>query len=48
MTVMDFPQKKVWMDVGAWGELYPSFFLIFGIFVTLQSPLVLIQTINVN
>ena len=37
MSVMGF-QKKVWM--GGWGELYPSFFWIFGIFLTLQSPLV--------
>ena len=25
MSVMGF-QKKVWMGVGWWGELYPSFF----------------------
>ena len=31
MSVMGF-QKKVWMGVGGWGELYPSFFLIFLIF----------------
>ena len=24
-----FPKKKVWMGVGGWGELYPSFFLDF-------------------
>ena len=29
-------QKKIWMGVGGWGELYPIFFWIF---VTLQSPL---------
>ena len=34
-----FP-KKVWMGVGGWGELYPSLFWIFRIFLTLQSPLV--------
>ena len=28
MSVMGF-QKKVWMGVGGWGELYPSFFWIF-------------------
>ena len=33
MSVMGF-QKKVWM-----GELYPSLFCIFWIFLTLQSPL---------
>ena len=38
MSVMDF-QKKVWMGVGGWGELYPSLFWIFGIF--LVSPLAL-------
>ena len=27
-------KKKVWMGVGGWGELYPSFF---GFFLTLQS-----------
>ena len=35
ISVMGF-QKKVWMRVGRWGELYPS---IFGILLTLQSPL---------
>ena len=34
MSVMGF-QKKVWMG-GGWGELYPSLFSIFGIFLTLQ------------
>ena len=33
-----FPKKKVWMGVCGWGELYPSLFGIFGIFLTLQSP----------
>ena len=32
MSVMGFHKKKVWMGVGGWGELYPSFFWIFGIF----------------
>ena len=36
MSVMGF-QKKVWMG-GGWGEVYPSFFWIFGICLTLQSP----------
>ena len=31
-----FPKKKVWM--GGWGELYPSIFLDFWNFLTLQSP----------
>ena len=31
MTVMGF-QKKVGRRVCGWGDLYPSFFLIFGIF----------------
>ena len=39
MSVMGFQQKKVWMAVGGWGELYPIFFWIFGIILTLQSPL---------
>ena len=40
MSVMGF-QKKKSLDggVGWWGELYPSLFWIFGIFLTLQSPL---------
>ena len=38
MSVMGF-QKKVWMGVGVWGELYPWFFLVFGIVLTLQNPL---------
>ena len=40
MSVMGF---QVWMGggwVGGGGELYPSLFWIFGIFLTLQSPLV--------
>ena len=36
MSVMGF-QNKVWMG-GQVGELYPSFFWIFGILLTLQSP----------
>ena len=36
MSVMAF-QKKVWLG-GGWGELYPRLFFIFGIFLTLQSP----------
>ena len=32
-------KKKLDGGVGGWGELYPSFFGIFGIFLTLQSPL---------
>ena len=37
MSVMGFQNKIGW----GWGELYPSFFWIlgiFGIFLTLQSP----------
>ena len=30
--------KKSLDEVGGWGELYPIFFGIFGIFLTLQSP----------
>ena len=37
MSLMGFQPKKVWI----WGELYPSLFWIFGIFLTLQSPLLL-------
>ena len=34
-------KKKKYLDrgVGGWVELYPIFFCIFGIFLTLQSPL---------
>ena len=34
-------RKKKYLDrrVGGWVELYPIFFWIFGIFLTLQSPL---------
>ena len=41
MSVMCF-KKKVWMGVcvDGWCELYPSLFWIFGICLTLQSPLV--------
>ena len=40
MSRMGF-QKKKYLDrgVGGWVELYPIFFWIFGIFLTLQSPL---------
>ena len=40
MSRMGF-QKKNYLDrgVGGWVELYPIFFWIFGIFLTLQSPL---------
>ena len=31
-----FPNKKVWMGVGGWGEHYPRLFWIFGIILTLQ------------
>ena len=37
MSVMGF-QKKEFGWVGGWGELYPNFFWIIGIFLTLQSP----------
>ena len=37
MPVMGF-QKRIRLDgVGGWGELYPIFFWIFGIVLTLQS-----------
>ena len=32
-VINGFPKKKF-----GWGEFYPSFFGIFGIFLTLQSP----------
>ena len=35
-----FLKKKVGWGVGGWGELYPVLFWIFGIFLTLLSPLV--------
>ena len=40
MSLMGF-QKKKYLDrgVGGWVELYPIFWGIFGIFLTLQSPL---------
>ena len=33
-------KKNIWIGgwVGGWVELYPIFFWIFGIFLTLQSP----------
>ena len=37
MSVMGFQKKFAWW-VGWWGELYPSLFWIFGIFLTVQSP----------
>ena len=33
-------KKKMDRGVGGWAELYPILFGIFGIFLTLQSPLV--------
>ena len=44
MSMMVSKKKKLWMGVGGWGELYPSFFWIFLIFLTLQSPLVLTES----
>ena len=44
-----FPKKKkIWIGegVGGWFELYPIFFWIFGIFLTLQSPKVYVQHHN--
>ena len=40
MSLMGF-QKKKYLDrgVGGWVELYPIFLWIFGIVLTLQSPL---------
>ena len=38
MSVMDFQKKKFGWRVGGWGDLYSSFFGIFGIVLTLQSP----------
>ena len=37
MSVMGFQNKFGWR-VGGWGEPYPIFFGIFGVFLTLQSP----------
>ena len=39
MSVMGLKRMDVWMGAGGWGELYPHLFWIFGIFLTLQSPL---------
>ena len=39
--VSDGFAKKVWMEVGGWGELYPRF-LDFLNFLTLRSPLLII------
>ena len=41
MPLMGFQKKKKNVDrgVGGWVELYPNYFWIFGIFLTLQSPL---------
>ena len=41
MSVMGFQKKKLDGGVGGWGELHPSLFWIFGIYLTLQSPLIL-------
>ena len=40
MPLMGF-QNKTYLDrgLGGWVELYPNYFWIFGIFLTLQSPL---------
>ena len=38
MSVMGF-QKKVWMGVGGWGELYPSFCCGFMEFFNFAKPL---------
>ena len=37
-SVMGLKKKKFGWGVGGWGELYPIFFGIFGICLTLQSP----------
>ena len=41
MPLMGFQKKKKnWIGGwGGWVELYPNYFWIFGIFLTLQSPL---------
>ena len=39
MSVMGFQKKLDGGWVGGWGELYPVLFWIFGICLTLQSPL---------
>ena len=40
MPLMGFQiKKKLDRGVGGWVELYPNYFWIFGIFLTLQSPL---------
>ena len=39
LHVSDVSKNKFGWGVGGWVELYPSFFLIFGMFLTLQSPL---------
>ena len=36
MSVMGFQTKFGW-EVGGWGDLYPSLFWIFGMFLTLQK-----------
>ena len=38
MSMIGF-QKKVWMGVGGWGELYSSLFWILDFYKTLHSPL---------
>ena len=39
MPLMGFQKKKdLDRGVGGWVELYPNYFWIFGIFLTLQSP----------
>ena len=49
MTLMGFPKKKkLDRGVGGWVELYPNYFWIFGIFLTLQSPLTQIFPIDLS
>ena len=38
MSVMAFQKKKFRWGVRGWGELYPSLFWIFELFLSWQSP----------
>ena len=39
-------KKKDWMEVGGWGELYPSFFLDFWNCFNFAKPLSMDETMN--
>ena len=46
MSVMGFKKKEVWMGVGGWGELYPSFFWDFCNCFNFAKPLSKIEQVR--